>query len=123
MENVRTFNDSKPSIIGYAQANFATLIADKNIYIDRTGYIRAIENHSNRNLLFVRPRRFGKSLWMSILNYYYGVQHKDKFDTLFGHLVIGKNPTPLRNSHLILTFQFAAPLSRTESMFATDLKP
>ena len=107
MENTHTFGNETPSIIGYAQANFETLIADKNIYIDRTGYIRGIENHSNRNLLFVRPRRFGKSLWVSILHYYYGVEHKDKFETLFGHLTIGKKPTPLRNSYLILTFQFA----------------
>jgi hypothetical protein len=95
------------SIIGYAQANFATLIADKNLYIDRTAYIRTIENQSNRNLIFVRPRRFGKSLWLSIMYYYYGVEHKAEFETLFGHLDIGKNPTSLRNSFLILRFQFA----------------
>jgi Predicted AAA-ATPase len=95
------------SVIGYAQANFATLIADKNVYIDRTAYIRTIENQSNRNLIFVRPRRFGKSLWLSMMYYYYGVEHKEAFDTLFGHLDIGKNPTPLRNSFLILRFQFA----------------
>ena len=100
-------NVGKPSIIGYAQADFKTLIADKNLYIDRTAYIQAIENHSNRNLLFVRPRRFGKSLWISILHYYYGVEHKDKFDKLFGNLAIGQNPTPLRNACLILKLQFA----------------
>ena len=107
MEKINTFEDDKMSIIGYAQADFPTLIADKNIYIDRTAFIRPIENHSNRNLLFVRPRRFGKSLWISILHHYYGVEHKDKFDTLFGHLTIGKNPTPLRNTYMVLKFQFA----------------
>ena len=100
-------NIGKPSIIGYAQADFKTLIADKNLYIDRTAYIHAIENHSNRNLLFVRPRRFGKSLWISILHYYYGVEHKDKFDKLFGNTAIGQNPTPLHNTYLILKMQFA----------------
>jgi hypothetical protein len=95
------------SVIGYAQANFATLIADKNLYIDRTAYLRTIENQSNRNLIFVRPRRFGKSLWLSVMYYYYGIEHKEAFDTLFGHLDIGKNPTSLRNSFLILRFQFA----------------
>jgi hypothetical protein len=55
----------------------------------------------------VRPRRFGKSLWLSILHYYYAVEHKDKFDTLFGHLAIGQNPTPLRNSFIVLRMQFA----------------
>ena len=107
MEIVNTFADEKMSIIGYAQADFKTLIADKNLYIDRTAYIRSIENQSNRNLIFVRPRRFGKSLWISILHHYYGLEHKDKFDTLFGHLAIGQRPTPLRNAYLVLTFQFA----------------
>ena len=48
------------SIIGYAQADFATLKADNNLYIDRTAYIQSMEDESNRNLIFVRPRRFGK---------------------------------------------------------------
>jgi Predicted AAA-ATPase/PD-(D/E)XK nuclease superfamily len=107
MEKDTAIPFDKKSIIGYAQADFQTLIEDNNLYIDRTDYIRAIENHSNRNLLFVRPRRFGKSLWISILQYYYGAEHRDKFDTLFGHLAIGQNPTPLRNSFIILRLQFA----------------
>ncbi|MDZ7880737.1 MAG: AAA family ATPase [Saprospiraceae bacterium] len=107
MENDKLFTDSKPSVIGYAQADFETLITSNRLYIDRTAYIRVIENHSNANLLFVRPRRFGKSLWLSILHYYYGVEHKDKFEKLFGNLAIGQHPTPLHNSFLILKFQFA----------------
>jgi Predicted AAA-ATPase len=95
------------SIIGYSQADFKTLITEKKLYIDRTAFIETMENHSNPNLIFVRPRRFGKSLWLSILHYYYGVEHKDKFDTLFGHLVIGQNPTSLRNGFLVLRMQFA----------------
>ncbi len=95
------------SIIGYAQADFKTLITDNKLYIDRTAFIETMENQSNSNLVLVRPRRFGKSLWLSVLHYYYGVEHKDKFDTLFGNLAIGKNPTPLRNNYLILRFQFA----------------
>jgi hypothetical protein len=102
------------SIIGYAQADFATLRAENNLYIDRTAYIRAIEGESNRNLIFVRPRRFGKSLWLSILHYYYAVEHKDKFDTLFGNLAIGQNPTPLRNSYIVLRMQFAGIDVETE---------
>ena len=95
------------SIIGYAQADFEILMADKNLYIDRTAYIRTLENQSNRNLIFVRPRRFGKSLWVSILHYYYALEYKDKFETLFGNWAIGQNPTPLRNTYLVLRFQFA----------------
>jgi hypothetical protein len=95
------------SIIGYAQADFKTLITDKSLYIDRTAFIETMENESNRNLIFVRPRRFGKSLWLSILHYYYGVEHKDKFDILFSNLAIGKKPTPIRNTYLVLRMQFA----------------
>jgi hypothetical protein len=95
------------SIIGYSQADFKTLITENKLYIDRTAFIEAMENHSNPNLIFVRPRRFGKSLWLSILHYYYAIEHKDKFDKLFGNLAIGKNPTPLRNSFIVLRMQFA----------------
>jgi hypothetical protein len=95
------------SIIGYSQADFKTLITENKLYIDRTAFIEAMENHSNPNLIFVRPRRFGKSLWLSILHYYYAIEHKDKFDTLFGNLAIGQNPTPLRNSFMVLKMQFA----------------
>ena len=107
MENDLISEDEKMSIIGYAEANFATLIEEKKLYIDRTAYIRKFEQQSNKNLMFVRPRRFGKSLWLSILHYYYGVEHKSKFESLFGNLAIGKNPTPLRNSYLILRMQFS----------------
>lgn len=115
MENGAVVKDKKQSIIGYAQADFATLIREKKLYIDRTAYIRQIENESNTNLLFVRPRRFGKSLWISILMYYYDVQYKERFESLFGHLAIGKNPTPLRNSYMILSFQFAGIDVETEA--------
>ena len=102
------------SIIGYAQADFATLRAENSLYIDRTAYIRAIEFESNRNLIFVRPRRFGKSLWLSIMHYYYAIEYKDMFDTLFGNLAIGQNPTPLRNSFMVLRMQFAGIDVETE---------
>jgi Predicted AAA-ATPase len=115
MEKETPVNAEKGSIIGYAQADFATLIAGNKLYIDRTDYIRKIENESNTNLLFVRPRRFGKSLWISILTYYYGVQYKEQFASLFGHLAIGKNPTPLRNTYMLLTFQFAGIDVETEA--------
>lgn len=103
------------SIIGYAQADFKTLITDGKLYIDRTAFIETMENQSNTNLILVRPRRFGKSLWISILQYYYGAEHKALFDTLFGHLAIGQNPTPSRNSYMILTFQFSGIDVETES--------
>ncbi len=102
------------SIIGYAQADFKTLITEQRLYIDRTAFIRTMENQSNHNLIFVRPRRFGKSLWISILHYYYALEHLDKFETLFGNFAIGKSPTGLQNSYLVLKFHFSGIDIETE---------
>jgi hypothetical protein len=58
-------------------------------------------------LLFLRPRRFGKSLLLSMLENYYDIARKDRFQELFGHLLIGKNPTPLHNQYFILKWDFS----------------
>ncbi len=60
-----------------------------------------------KKFFFIRPRRFGKSLWISVLMDYYDLNRKEKFDSLFEGLYIQKNPTPLRNSYLILKFDFS----------------
>ncbi|MCK6606670.1 MAG: AAA family ATPase, partial [Ignavibacteriaceae bacterium] len=64
---------------------------------------------SDKYVFFLRPRRFGKSLFLSLLEHYYGVQHSDKFDKLFGNYYIGNNgnTTPLKNSYYILNFNFS----------------
>jgi len=59
-------------------------------------------------LLFVRPRRFGKSLLLSMLENYYDLQKADEFDRLFGRLAIGRNPTPKRNQYFVLKWDFSA---------------
>ncbi len=102
------FNKKKMrSVIGYSEADFRTMRTEDRLYIDRTAFIETMENQSNKNLILVRPRRFGKSLWLSVLHYYYGAEHQDKFERLFGDLHIGQNPTPLRNSYMVLRLQFA----------------
>jgi hypothetical protein len=95
------------ALIGYAEADFHSLITKGHYYVDRTSFIATLENLGNRNLLFARPRRFGKSLWISTLHHYYDIRFKDQFETLFGKLYIGKNPTPNRNNYLILRIQFS----------------
>jgi Predicted AAA-ATPase len=95
------------ALIGYAEADFHSMRTLGHYYVDRTSFIARLENLGNRNLLFARPRRFGKSLWISVLHHYYDIKFKDQFDTLFGDLYIGKNPTPNRNNYLILRFQFS----------------
>lgn len=93
--------------VGYGISNFESMVKDNFYYVDRTNYLAHIENLGSHFLFFLRPRRFGKSLFISTLEYYYGVQHAEKFDFLFGKYYIGKQPTPLKNSYLVLTFDFS----------------
>lgn len=91
----------------YGTSNFEILVKQGYLYVDRTPYIEQLERLNEKYLFFLRPRRFGKSLWVSVLQYYYGLEHKDKFETLFGKYYIGQNPTPLANSYLVLKFDFS----------------
>ena len=74
-------------------------------YCDRTDRISLIEK--GKYLLFLRPRRFGKSLLLSMLANYYDVAKKHEFDAMFGNLKIGKNPTEMRNNFFVLRWDFS----------------
>jgi hypothetical protein len=92
----------------YGISNFEALVNRGFFYVDRTSYLEKLESLSESFLFFLRPRRFGKSLWVSVMQYYYGIEHKDKFESLFGKYEIGRNPTDLANRFLILKFDFSA---------------
>ena len=83
------------------------MIRDNYFYQDRTSYIQTLEDWDSTYLMYLRPRRFGKSLLLSTLRHYYGLQHQTAFDTLFGNTFIGKNPTPNANTFMILNFDFS----------------
>lgn len=89
----------------YGMMNFADIRFDNYYYVDKTAFIPLIEQ-SDRFFFFIRPRRFGKSLTLSMLQHYYDIRTRDKFDALFGDLYIGKHPTPDRNSYLVLKLNF-----------------
>ena len=74
--------------------------------MDKTPFIEQIEE-SNKYFFFIRPRRFGKSLTLSMLENYYDINKKDKFEEIFGKLYIGQNPTPEHNTYLIIHLNFA----------------
>ncbi|MDR1053000.1 MAG: AAA family ATPase, partial [Planctomycetaceae bacterium] len=88
-------------------SDFRSIRTENYFYVDKTRYIELLENEHNKNQIFIRPRRFGKSLFLSTLSYYYGINYANEFDQLFGDLYIGKNPTPEKNSHAILRFDFS----------------
>ncbi len=89
----------------YGICDFKKIVTKDYFYCDRTGCIPLLEK--GEYLLFIRPRRFGKSLLLSTLFNYYDVARADEFDRLFGHLEIGKNPTPLHNRYFILQWDFS----------------
>ncbi len=89
----------------YAEANYKNLILENGYYVDKTAYIRLMETY--KNPVFLRPRRFGKSLWCTTLQYYYDINEADQFEKLFGHTAIGKNPTPLHNRFIVLHLDFS----------------
>jgi len=90
----------------YGLRNFYDLITENYFYVDRTSHIRVIEDFG-RELIFLRPRRFGKSLLLSMLENYYDLAKADEFERLFGHLAIGKNPTPKHNQYFVMTWDFS----------------
>ena len=92
--------------IPYGMMNFEDVRKDDCYYVDKTPFIEEIEA-ANKFFFYIRPRRFGKSLTLSMLQNYYDVNKKDKFEQLFGDLYIGKNPTPERNSFLVLNLNFS----------------
>ena len=89
----------------YGMSDFRQIITEGYFYCDRTAAIPLLER--GKTQLFIRPRRFGKSLALSMLENYYDIARKDAFDDIFGRLAIGRDPTPLRNSYFILRLDFS----------------
>ena len=88
-------------------SNYEEIIKENRIYVDKTMYIEKLENLSDKTLMFLRPRKFGKTLFTSTLECYYDINKRDKFNELFKNTYIGKNPTINRNKYCILRFNFS----------------
>ena len=98
-------------------SNFERIIVENYAYVDKTYFIEMLENESNPNQFFIRPRKFGKSLFFSVLSNYYDMLRADRFDELFGDLYIGKNPTPRKNSYAVMEFDFSGLDTTTPETF------
>ena len=90
----------------YGVSDYARIRKENGWFIDRTGFIRDLENTAFA--MFLRPRRFGKSLLISILQSYYDVNYKDRFEELFSGTDIGAKPTDERGRYLVMYFNFSA---------------
>ena len=98
----------------YGISNYEKIVNDGYYYVDKTMYIEKLENLPETSIIFLRPRKFGKTLFTSVLENYYDKDKADKFEKLYGSKYIGKNPTKLRNSYCILRFNFSGINTETE---------
>ena len=119
---MRTPNPSLKRI-PYGISDYGRLQRANGYYVDKTHYIPLIEA-APFYLFCIRPRRMGKSLWLSLLQHYYDVNQAESFDELFGETYIGQNPTPDRNSYMVLFLNFAMVSSlpdQVQSSFAANI--
>ena len=93
--------------IPYAIPNFKKIRTENYLYVDKTRFIEMMENEDAEYNFLIRPRKFGKSLFTSVLDHYYDIRHKDDFQELFGDLYIGQHPTPKANSYFVMNFDFS----------------
>jgi Predicted AAA-ATPase/PD-(D/E)XK nuclease superfamily len=93
--------------IPYGESDFKGMMEGAYFYQDRTQFIEKLERWNSNYPVFLRPRRFGKSLFISMLHHYYGVEHKNDFQKLFGNLYIGQHPTDSANNYMVLRFEFS----------------
>jgi len=82
--------------IPYGDSDYGEIVNQNKLYVDKTRFIHELE-YLPDYIFLIRPRRFGKSLWINLLQYYYDFNRKDQFDTLFKDTFIGKNPTSNKN--------------------------
>nr|VFJ70589.1 MAG: PD-(D/E)XK nuclease superfamily protein [Candidatus Kentron sp. FM]VFJ72440.1 MAG: PD-(D/E)XK nuclease superfamily protein [Candidatus Kentron sp. FM]VFK19673.1 MAG: PD-(D/E)XK nuclease superfamily protein [Candidatus Kentron sp. FM] len=101
----------------YGISDFDSLITRRYHYVDRTDHIPLLEEAGDQ-LLFLRPRRFGKSLLLSMLENYYDLNKAARFEELFGNLSIGKDPTPEHNRYFVLKWDFSevSPVGNDEEI-------
>ena len=92
--------------IPYGSADFGRMRSDNSYYVDKTRFLPLLEAQPYFVFL-IRPRRFGKTLWLSTLQHYYDINRAEQFDHLFGGTYIGDHPTPERSSYLVMFFNFA----------------
>jgi len=115
-----------PKKLPYGISDYKTIVEDNLYYVDKTKYIEKLENLHSYYIFFLRPRRFGKTLFTSVLQNYYDIKEKDNFEILFRSTYIGQNPTKERNNYYILKFNFSGlttdTLEKLEKSFTNIIK-
>lgn len=115
--------EQQVKLVPYGVADFAMVIEQNLYYVDKTMFIPELEKQP-RNLFFIRPRRFGKSIFLSMLYSYYDCTQSHKFQSLFGNLWIGQHPTPLQGKYQVLFLdlsQITGNIDKLETKFNSYL--
>ena len=100
--------------IPYGEASFRRIRVNGWLYVDKTRYLRPLEEE--RYVFFIRPRRFGKSCWLALLECYYGRHWAHELDDLFGSTDVGRVPTADRGRYVIVRFDFSAIDDKLETL-------
>ena len=109
--------EQEVKLLPYGIFDFETVIKQNLYYVDKTMFLPALEKQP-RNVFFIRPRRFGKSIFLSMLHAYYDCKKKDQFQELFGNLWVGKHPTPLQGKYQVLHLDFSRVGGEIETLEA-----
>ena len=100
--------------IPYGWADFKAIRLENRLYVDKTRFVHALEEE--RYAFFIRPRRFGKSCWVSLLDNYYERNRADAFEAVFGDTDLGRQPTDNRHRYVVLRFNFSAFKNALETL-------
>ena len=100
--------------IPYGWANFRAIRLENRLYVDKTRFVHALEDE--RYVFLIRPRRFGKTCWVSLLENYYDRNRADEFDAIFGGTHLGRQPTENRHRYIVLRFNFSAFKNALETL-------
>src|SRR5574344_19530 len=95
-------------LLSYGISNYVQIRRDNRYWVDKSMYLERMERAGNF-LFMIRPRRFGKSLFLSMMESYYDIEAKDKFDLLFGDTFVVSHPTPERNEYQVFRLDFSTP--------------
>ena len=117
-------NENNLKDIPYAVSDFEEFRESNYYFVDKTRYIKNIEK-KGRYLFLIRPRRFGKSLFLSIMESYYDIELKDRFDFLFAGTDIHQEPTREKNKYMVLYLNFAmveADTGKVEEAFLEHIR-
>ena len=98
----------KYKLLPYGISNYAQIKREGLFMVDKTKYLELMEK-AGHFLFLIRPRRFGKSLFLSMMESYYDIESKGSFDHLFGDTYAGSHPTPEHNEYQVLRLDFSKP--------------